>query len=134
MHVVQGGGRPLAASVTLSFREGVEVPWAGGLRRYRHLAGVMLLYWSMLCHAQEQGATRFDFGRGTPGSGSFRFKTQWGGTREVLPWYYVSASAEQAPSALSTDNPRYALAIRLWQRLPVSVARTLGAQLARWLP
>lgn len=126
-------GEVVAASITLRSRDRVEVPWASGVRRLRHLSGVMLLYWSMLRYAHDVGASAFDFGRGTPGSGSFRFKLQWRGERQVLPWYYFAAPGCE-PGGLSPDNPKYALAIRSWQRLPLGLTRILGALLARQLP
>jgi FemAB-related protein (PEP-CTERM system-associated) len=133
VHVVRLEDRPAAAAISVSFRDRVEVPWAACLSRYKPLAANMLLYWHLLQHAVRWGARVFDFGRSTPGSGPYRFKLQWGARPEPLPWYYI-ATADVPTGDLSLSNPRFALAIRVWKRLPVGVARILGARLAPALP
>ncbi len=37
-----------------------------------------LLYWEMLKFAAGRGVRNFDFGRSTPGAGTYDFKRQWG--------------------------------------------------------
>ena len=71
VHVCPSQGRPVAASVTVRFRESVLVPWASALREFRHSCPNMLLYWSMLEHAAAVGAQAFDFGRSTRHGGTF---------------------------------------------------------------
>jgi FemAB-related protein (PEP-CTERM system-associated) len=134
VHVVRAGATPAAAAVTIRFRDRVEVPWAASRERFNAAAANMLLYWHLLEDSAREGARLFDFGRSTPGSGPYRFKLQWGARPEPLPWYYVAAEGDAPASELSPQNPRYALAIRLWRRLPLGVARVLGGFLATQLP
>jgi len=134
VHVVRRGRRPVAGAVAVRFRDRYEVPWAGSLRRYRDSAANMLLYWQLLRHAARTGARTFDFGRSTPGSGPYRFKLQWGAEPEPLPWYFVGPPGRVPTAELAPTNPKYAAAIWLWKRLPVGIARTLGAHLAPKLP
>lgn len=134
-HVVSRGGRPAAAAITVRFRDRVEVPWAACRAAAKPLAANMLLYFHLIAHAAAEGARVFDFGRSTPGSGPYRFKLQWGARPEPLPWYVLGGEgAGRAVGELSPSNPRFALAIRLWKRLPVGLARVLGAGIARALP
>ena len=93
----------------------------------------MLLYWEALKHAIEQGGRRFDFGRSTTDSGTYRFKRQWGAQPTQLYWHYWLPRSAALP-ALNPDNPKYRLAIRLWQRLPLAVANRLGPRIVRYLP
>ena len=130
--VVYDGRVPVAAGC--AFRKGpeVEMTWASSLREYSRSAPNMLLYWRFLEWAIENGATVFNFGRCTPGSGSHRFKLQWGGEDEPLPWA-TWAKGDKA----QTPNPgqgRYSAAIRTWQRLPLGVTRSLGPFFARRIP
>jgi FemAB-related protein (PEP-CTERM system-associated) len=136
VHVVRHGERAAAAAIAVRFRDRLEVPWAACRERYNPLAANMLLYWHLIAHAARMGARLFDFGRSTPGTGPYRFKLQWGARPEPLPWYYVGGTPGGATPTrdLSPENPRFALAIRLWQRLPVGLARVLGARLAPALP
>ena len=49
----------------------------------------MLLYWTFLAFAADNGYGQFDFGRSTPGEGTYRFKSQWGAEPHQLYWYEV---------------------------------------------
>src|SRR5262249_6647965 len=80
--VVRGAGRPRAGAVLLHGWGVTEVPSASSLRKYNRLSANMLLYYHLLERAVERGQDVFDFGRSTPGSGTYRFKEQWGAT----PW------------------------------------------------
>lgn len=134
LHLVRIGRRAVGGAITIRFRDRVEVPWASCLRRSNAAAANMQLYWHMLERAAASGARVFDFGRSTPGSGPYRFKLQWGARPEPLPWYFVAPDGRAPTGDLSPTNPRFALAIRLWKRLPVGIARVIGAHLTTSLP
>ena len=93
----------------------------------------MLLYWSVLRLAIERQYRYFDFGRSSRDSGTFRFKQQWGAKPRQLFWNYWLRGNGRLP-ALNPDNPRYALAINLWRRLPLSVTTWLGPSIVKNLP
>jgi hypothetical protein len=107
--VVRHGGRPVAASLVHWHRDTIEVPWASALREFNPLCANVLLYWQMLRFAIERGARTFDFGRSTPGEGTFHFKRQWGAEPRELVWEYWTAGAPLPD--LSPANPKFALAI-----------------------
>lgn len=130
--VVEWRGKPVAAGCGFLWREEFEITWAGALREHSRQAPNMLLYWSLIREAIARGAKVFNFGRCTPGSGTHRFKRQWGGRDVPLPWAQWSREGKTATP--SPDSPRYRLAIRAWQRLPVFVANRLGPFLSRSLP
>jgi len=132
LHVVRLGVRPVAASLCLKDRHAMYVPWAGSDWRLRQLCGNMLLYWSMLADACEQGAPVFDFGRGTRGGGTHRFKMQWGGEESPLYWHYLLPEGVSPPE-VRHDNPKYRLAEACWRRLPLRVVRLLGPHIVRKL-
>lgn len=130
--VVYDGDRPIAAGCGFHFGGEFELTWASSLREYNRAAPNMLLYWRLMENAIEQGARAFNFGRCTPGGGTHRFKSQWGGEDEPLPWAVWSPSGKAA-----TPNPeqgKYKLATSIWSKLPVSLTRVLGPPLARRIP
>jgi FemAB-related protein (PEP-CTERM system-associated) len=131
--VVRLAGRPIAASIVHAHGSTLEVPWASALREHNPLCPNILLYWHMLRSAVERGARTFDFGRSTPGEGTFHFKRQWGAQPHDLVWEYWTSSGA-APPDLSPANPKFAVAISLWQRLPVPVATTLGPHIVKHIP
>ena len=130
--VVYRDQEPVAAGCGFFCGGEFEITWASSLREHSRVAPNMLLYWSLMEHAVEMGASAFNFGRCTAGTGSHRFKAQWGGHDEPLPWAAWAPTGE-----LATPNPsqgRFALAVSLWQRLPLPVTRLLGPPLARKIP
>ncbi len=126
-------GQPVAAGVLVGFRDTMEIPWASSLREHNRLSPNMLLYWTSLAHAIERGYRRFDFGRSTPGEGTWKFKEQWGAKPVPLHWYYYLRDGGALPE-LNPDNPRYRLAIQVWQKLPLAVTNLVGPHLVKNLP
>ena len=125
IYVVRHGTEPIAASVTLGHKDRVLVPWASALRRYRHLAPNMLLYWTMLEAAIGDGYKIFDFGRSTRGGGTHLFKLQWGASDFPLYWETVSADGSASSDTDNSSSKRDAF-VSVWQRLPLSLANAAG--------
>ncbi|WP_282756062.1 GNAT family N-acetyltransferase [Desulfuromonas thiophila] len=131
-------GEPAAAAILLLHPVTAVVPWASCLRRFNHLNANMLLYRGLLSRAIEQGCQRFDFGRSTPGSGTWRFKLQWGAEPQPLYWYQLRSSELLAAPAASDPPAQSAglarrlvpvgrqLAETLWTRMPLPAANVLG--------
>jgi FemAB-related protein (PEP-CTERM system-associated) len=131
--VVRLNDQPIAASIVHWYKDRIEVPWASSLREFNPLCANVQLYWEMLRFAIERGFATFDFGRSTPGEGTFQFKKQWGAEARELVWEYWMADGKPLPQ-LNTKNPKFELAIRAWQRLPLSIATTLGPHVVRNIP
>lgn len=131
--VVRHGQQPVAAAITLGDRASVEVPSAGSLRAFRAMCPNMLLYWRVMVQAISDGKRVLDFGRSTPGEGTFRFKEQWGAVPGPMTWEYVLMPSAVLPDR-SPDNARYRAAIAAWQRLPLALANRLGPSVVRFLP
>jgi hypothetical protein len=93
----------------------------------------MFLYWSALKFACENGYRFFDFGRCTPGKGTYRFKEQWGAKPMQLYWYYWVRNNGPAPD-VSPQNPKFQLAIWLWRHVLVTLTRQMGQVIVKNLP
>lgn len=130
---VRHKGQPVAASIVHWRGPRVEVPWASALREFNPLCPNVLLYWSMIQLAIGRGCATFDFGRSTPDEGTYQFKKQWGAVPRQLVWEYWTAPGQSMPD-MSPANPRFDLAVRVWQRLPVPVATALGPHIVRNIP
>ena len=130
--VVRREGKPLAGALLLHGWGVTEVPSASSLREFNSTCANMLMYWHLLERAVHRGQQTFDFGRSTEGGPNHKFKLQWGGTTFQTNWQYYlrrGGIGDMRPEA-----PRYHRAIRLWQRLPVSVSRWIGPLIARSIP
>lgn len=130
---VHAQGQPVAAALVHWQAGTISVPWASALRAFNPWCANVLLYWEMVRFAAEQGFRAFDLGRSTPGEGTFHFKTQWGAEPHELVWEYWTAGGRPLPD-LNPSNPKFALAIRTWQRLPVSIATRIGPLIVRNIP
>lgn len=124
--VVYKDNHPLAASMIVGFKDTLQNPWASALRQYSHLSPNMLLYWTMLEYACDNGYSCFDFGRSSPDGGTYRFKKQWGAKPSKLYWHYISVDGKPINPVESGENAKFQKAITCWQKLPVSLTRILG--------
>lgn len=131
--VVYLGGAPVAAGFTLRHGDRLEIPWASSLREFNRAGVNMQLYWSVLEQAIRDGVRQFDFGRSSVDGGTYRFKAQWGAEPRQLYWHYWLADGRELPG-LTPSNPRFALAIGAWKRLPVWAANLIGPRVVRYLP
>ena len=130
--VVRWGRKPVAAAMLVHGQGMTEVPSASSLRRFNATNANMFLYWQLLQRAIQRHQQVFDFGRSSEGSGTYRFKKQWGARPEPSCWqYYVRRGAI---GDLRPENAKYQRAIRIWQRLPVRLANLLGPRIVRGIP
>lgn len=124
--------RPIAAGCGFRWADEYEMTWASALREYNRIAPNMLLYWSFMERAANEGVRLFNFGRCTPGGGTHRFKQQWGSRDEQLWWYHTgNATADATPSA---SDGKYSLGPKLWKHLPERLATALGPHIVRYIP
>jgi FemAB-related protein (PEP-CTERM system-associated) len=125
-------GRPVAGGCGFVFGSEFELTWASSLRELNRLAPNMLLYWSLMEEMIRRHLSVFNFGRCTPGGGTHRFKQQWGGVDQPLPWSQWSAAG--IGGTPSPDSAKYRAAVALWRRLPLAVTNLLGPHLSRIIP
>jgi len=127
------GGRPIAAGAGFRWGAEFEMTWASSLSEFNRTSANMGLYRAFMERAIAEGCTRFNFGRCTPGSGTHRYKLQWGGRDEPLWWYQHTSGG--APAATpSPDHGAFSWGPRLWKRLPLPVATALGPRIVRLIP
>lgn len=130
--LVRKGDQPIGGLLALTFKDAVLVPWASSLRQYLALCPNMLLYWETLRGACREGFQRFEFGRSSRHSGTYRFKRQWGAQEAPLYRYTIPLAARTRPQLSSADATGEFLA-RLWGYLPVPVTRWLGPRVRKFL-
>lgn len=133
IHVVRLKDKAVAAGLTYRTRTMVQLPWASSIRQYNPLCPNTLLYWDAIQFARERYAGVFDMGRSTPNEGTFKFKSQWGAEPLPLHWEYHLMAQRELPN-VSPANPKYHLAISLWQKLPLSLTRRVGPMIVRTIP
>lgn len=130
--VVYKGDIPVGAGIILVSANMIVIPWASTLREYKSLSPNMLLYWSFLEYAADNGFAYFDFGRSTPGEGTYLFKKQWGAEPVPLGWYRLTRHEKANGSAAGKGSLR-STSQKLWRSLPLPAANFLGPRIRKYI-
>ncbi len=127
--VIYKDGSPVGSGIVLSCGGTLTIPWASTISMYNKYSPNMLLYWEFLKYAADSGHRFFDFGRSTPGEGTFKFKEQWGAEPFPLFWFEKSTQpiSENGPSAMRTYGEK------VWARFPGFFTDTLGPRIRRFI-
>jgi FemAB-related protein (PEP-CTERM system-associated) len=126
-------GTPCAAGIMLLQGSRAYVPWASSLRKYNRQNANMLLYWAMLSWASDACIGEFDFGRSTPGEGTYRFKRQWGAQAVGLAWERLVTVGKIETAFRPKGFGLKPLAECCWSRLPLPVANWVGPLVRRYI-
>lgn len=124
--IIYKDNHPIACSLLIGFLNILENPWASSLRGYSRLSPNMLLYWTMLEYACDNGYTKFDFGRSTPDEGTYNFKKQWGANPQPLFWQVLNFKTNSDVDCALSEKSKFDKAIHFWKFLPVPTTRFLG--------
>lgn len=127
---VRHQGVAVASVLSLYFNGTVYPYWGGGTEAARGLRANDRMYFALMAHARARGCTRFDFGRSKAGTGPAAFKKNWG--FEGVPLAYAKWSSGPAREVNPLD-PKYALMVRTWKKLPLPVAMLVGPWISRGL-
>ena len=123
-------GQVLSSVLSFYFRDEVLPYYAGDTLAARDVAANDFKYWELMRRACERGIKVFDYGRSKRGTGPFDFKKNWGFEPQPLHYEYQLHRAKTIPDT-NPLNPKYRLFIKLWQRLPLSVANAIGPHIVR---
>ena len=128
--LIRKEGVAIAGSIVIGYKDTLYNPWASSMRKYSQLSPNMLLYWRMLEYACERGFAHFDFGRSTPGEGTFKFKEQWGSASQTLNWSYVLLGGGST-LVVDKEGPMFGTAVECWKRLPMFLTRVVGPRIRK---
>jgi len=108
-------GKPIAAILTLRFRDVLYYKYGCSDTRFNKLAPMPLLLWNSIAAAKVTGATAFDMGRTREDhSGLLTFKNHWVSQPQPLVyWSFPRASAVD-----SLDGWRFNVAKRIFSHMP----------------
>lgn len=123
-------GRVVSSVLTFYFRDEVLPYYGGGTNEAREVAGNDFMYWELMRLACERGYRIYDFGRSKVGTGAFDFKKNWGFMPQALHYEYQLHRAKEMPDN-NPLSPKFQLFIRMWQRMPLSLANALGPHIVK---
>src|SRR5690606_14987189 len=125
-------GRPVSSVLSSYFRNRVTPYYTGSRDEARTTGSNDVMYWSVMRRALERGCDVFDFGRSKVGTGPYSFKRNWGFEPRAIAHQYRLVKAGALPNVNPT-NPKYALLIGAWRKLPLPVANAVSPFLSRSL-
>ena len=133
--VVRYDDKAIGGGILLLNGATATIPWASTLRKYNKLAPNMMLYWSLLEYATDNGYQQFDFGRSSIGEGTYKFKLQWGTRPVELDWrtYPETIRQEEKKDKLQRRISLRHTAEYIWRQLPISVTVLLGSRLRKYI-
>ena len=126
------GQTPIASVMNFYFRNEVLPYYGGGRAVARERYGNDFMYWEVMRRAAAKGCTLFDFGRSKLGTGAMAFKKNWGFTPAPMQYRFRLAPGQSIPDN-NPLNPKFALFIAAWKRLPIPIANLIGPHIVRGL-
>ena len=91
--------RPVAAMLTLSFKNTVTYKYGCSDERFHHLGGTPFLFWMTIQEAKVEGMSQLDLGRSeVDDAGLVKFKERLGASRMDLEYYRLVPTNVQAGS------------------------------------
>lgn len=131
--VVRLKGLSVGVAFLHCFKDFVQFRWVSTLVEYNHLRPNYLLWWSIMKHYCEEGASYLDFGRSTIGSTQYEHKMHWHPKLFKFHYQYWSRP-DHNPLIVTPSNPKYKNRIETWKKLPLWVTRLAGPFISRDLP
>lgn len=130
--------QPVAGMFNIGFGKTLHYVYGGSDSNFFSLYPNNLLFFEVIQRAVRSGYSTLDFGRSEPGSGTHRFKKQWGATETPLSYQYLGRGSQEL-TRMSISGVRSSLPFRvfhfLWSRcLPDWVLRWLGIHLIKRMP
>ncbi|RMH56522.1 MAG: GNAT family N-acetyltransferase [Candidatus Hydrogenedentota bacterium] len=123
----------VAGIVLVAEGDTIHEPWVASLQEHHRVNVNQFLYANAMEWAFERGFRFFDFGRSTLGSGTLRFKEQFGGVPIPLHYRYLTPNARRIPSIDAHHNP-FETVVRAWAKLPRGFVDRVGPVISRYLP
>lgn len=132
IRIIVRGSELIAGVLSFYFRDEVLPYYGGGMAAARECAGNDFMYWNLMQAAAARGVRIFDFGRSKLGTGAFDFKKNWGFVPTPLAYEYRLYTSTELPDN-NPLSPKYQLFIKLWKKMPISLANLLGPHIVKHL-
>jgi len=128
IRVASHQGRPVAAMLTIRYKDTVVYKYGCSDSRFNNLGSMHLLYWKAIQDAKASGLQSFDLGRTDADQhGLITFKNRWGATQSVVTYSRYSVSDQCAHAFdLSAAKWKSRAAKYMLAHLPLRALSTIG--------
>ncbi len=125
--------RVVAASMNFIFRGEMHTYYAASAPEALKFAPNDFMYFDHMLWAGNHGCHLFDFGRSKYDTGPFAFKKHFGTIIQPMPYEVKLVKRQELPN-FTPKNPVFAMATRVWQKIPLPMTRMLGPALIGLFP
>lgn len=125
-------GQLVSSVMNFYYRDEVLPYYAGASDLARQYKAHDFMYWELMRRSCERGLKWFDYGRSKVGTGPYSFKKNWGFEPEPLEYEYYLVKAKEIPN-VSPTNPKYAMFINSWKKLPFWATKIIGPRINKYL-
>ncbi|MFN8178139.1 MAG: GNAT family N-acetyltransferase [bacterium] len=122
-------GRTVSGALVVYDKKTTYVPFVSSRASTFQLNPNNLLYWEIIKRSCRRGVTLLDFGRSPKDSSNLEFKLRWGASTLPQPFYMYAPRGD--PPRMNARDPAVQRLVRLWQRLPRTLADALGPAICR---
>lgn len=127
------GDTVIAATMNFHFRGGMHTYYAASDPDYWIHSPNNFLYYDHILWASNHGYSTFEFGRSKYDTGTFEFKKHWLTEMRALPYEMLLVKRKEMPN-FTPKNPKFQLAIKAWQHVPLPLTKLIGPLLVRFFP
>jgi CelD/BcsL family acetyltransferase involved in cellulose biosynthesis len=129
IHIASHGNKPVAAILTLQFKNAVTYKYGGSDLAYKKFGSMPFLLWRAMQAAKSNGVEVFDLGRtDLDDHGLIAFKDHWASVRTELTYWRFPAPTQ---GHFRSDVPGLELAKNIFRILPTSMLKLAGQILYR---
>jgi FemAB-related protein (PEP-CTERM system-associated) len=122
---VKRDGNVLYAAFYLFYKDTVINSWSSTLEEYRKFYPTDFGIWNAIKYSCENGYRHYDLGRSQENSTNIEFKMRWNAETKQLHYKYYLNKVKDVPNITST-NPNRQLFAKVWSKLPLGLATTMG--------
>jgi len=128
IRVCYKSGRPIAAMITLTYKNSMVYKYGCSDARFHNLGGVAYLFWKAIQDAKQSGVLQFDLGRSDCENGGLAtFKEHLGAKHSLMTYWTCPA----ASSRVNAGGWKLQLSRSLFRWMPNTLRRFTGRVLYR---
>jgi serine/alanine adding enzyme len=105
-------------------------PYGANLSEYNHKYLNNFMYWEAVRFGIRSGLKHLDLGRSQTGSGTYKYKEQWGAKPEQLKYLIYDGGLNKASAP---DKESLSFFVELWKRTPAFITDRVGKRLIKYL-
>jgi FemAB-related protein (PEP-CTERM system-associated) len=126
-------GKTIASVFVREFKDTLYPTVGYALKEYRNLYPFYTLIWKLIEEGCQRGFKWLDFGRSIKESGTYQYKIWWGAQPVPLHYQYHFHKTTKMFDT-SQSNPIRKRFAKVWKKIPLPVANTMGPLIRKYYP